>query len=389
MENSQGDMVLRYISAFIYKDLLKKMVFLGGPRQVGKTTLSRALGKNKWASSEYLNWDNEENRRAILKHQWPSSAELVIFDDLHKYRPWKSWIKGIYDQRPLCQQYLLTGSARLDVYKKGGDSLLGRYHYWRLHPFTLDELPEGISAKEGLSRLLQVGGFPEPFLMNDERQARRWRRERLDRIIHEDIRDLENTQQLGKLSLFVDSLRERVGGLIVLSNLAKDLQVSPTTAKNWLDVIERMYLAFSIYPLTKNIPRAILKPAKVYFYDNADVLAEIPAKIENLVATHLLKRLHFIEDYEGYRCQLHYIRDKEGREIDFAVVIDGKLDTLIEVKTQDSEIPVSLAYYHQLLKPRRSILLVYQLKRAYEKNGIEVMSITDYFVDPPWNIAID
>ena len=377
---------MRYLHRFIYQDLLKKMVFLGGPRQVGKTMLAKALCEKHFAKGVYLNWDNTEDKKAILNKQWLKDAPLVVFDELHKYPRWKSWIKGVYDTKPEAQQYLLTGSARLDTYKRGGDSLLGRYHYWRLHPFTLDELPAGVTAVEAYQRLLKIGGFPEPFIQNDEREARRWRRERFDRIIKEDVRDLEKIQHINLLGLFVDALRERVGGLVTLSNIAGDLQLSSNTMRNWLALVERMYLAFPVYPFTKNIPRAIQKPAKVYFYDNADVLSGDGAKLENLVATHLLKRLHFIEDYHGYRCSLHYIRDKEGREVDFATVIDGKLIDLIEVKTSDSDLSRSLLYYAEKLKPVQAIQLVGDLQRPYDKNGIRVMSPVDFFKNPPWDV---
>ncbi len=374
----------RYLYPFIIKDLEKKMVFIGGARQVGKTTLSRALFDHYPTPCEYFNWDADEDRQAILKKQWMAQTPLVVFDELHKYRRWKSWIKGVYDIKPLDQQYLVTGSARLDVYRQGGDSLLGRYHYWRLHPFSLDEIPHGMIPKEAYRRLLTLGGFPEPFLSNDEREARRWRRERFDRVLQEDLRDLENIRNIQVLQLFVQSLRERVGGLITYSNLAEDLQISPKTVKSWLGVLERMYLGFSIYPLTTRIPRAIQKPPKFYFYDNADTADDPGMRLENLVATTLLKRLHFLEDYYGYRCQLHYIRDKEGREVDFATVIDGRVVDLIEVKNTDNTISKSLEYYASRLKPERVIQLVGNLERPYDKNGVHVRHPIDFFKTPPW-----
>ncbi|MCD6039962.1 MAG: hypothetical protein K0S27_1362 [Gammaproteobacteria bacterium] len=374
----------RYCEPFIYQDLEKKMVFIGGPRQVGKTTLSKSLCRDHFKDSLYLNWDLEEDRRAILHKRWPETSSLIIFDELHKYPRWKQWIKGIYDTHPPDQQYLITGSARLDVYRREGDSLIGRYHYWRLHPFTLDELPANISLKEGFERLLTLGGFPEPFLLGDEREARRWRRERFDRILKEDVRDLESVRNIQMLSLFVDALRERVGGMITLANIAEDLQISSTTAKLWLSVIEKMYLAFPIFPLTQKIPRAILKPPKVYFYDNADVIENSGGRLENLVATTLLKRLHFIEDYYGYRASLHYIRDKEGREVDFVTVINGVITDLIEVKTSDTTISSHLKYYAKKLKPQRATQLVAELKRSFTQNGMTVTTPWEFFNNPPW-----
>lgn len=375
----------RYCEKQIKKDLLKKMVFMGGPRQVGKTTLSKRFLTHDGFTGEYFNWDVDEDRRAILKKQWKSESSLIVFDEIHKYPRWKSWIKGVWDSKPAGQTYLVTGSARLDAYKKGDDSLMGRYHYWRLHPFSLDELPKGMDSQEGLKRLLLFGGFPEPFLTADEREARRWRRERFDRVIREDIRDLEHIRNIQLLELLVDALRYRVGGLVTLSNIAEDLQISPKTALAWLRLIEKMYLCFAIYPFTRNVPRSILKPPKIYFFDNADCTATDGPRLENLVATHLLKRLHFIEDYHGYHCSLHYIRDKDGREVDFVTVIDGKVADLIEVKNGNDSISSSLKYYQKMLQPARAVQIVGGLKRTFDSNGITVTNPIEFLTDPPWN----
>lgn len=360
------------------------MVFIGGPRQVGKTTLSQKLVQENFPGGQYFNWDVDEDRVAIRNKLWRTDSPLIIFDELHKYPHWKQWIKGIYDIRPENQQYLVTGSARLDVYRQGGDSLLGRYHYWRLHPLTLDELPTGMDPEEGYQRLITLGGFPEPFLGNNEREARRWRQERFKRIIREDIRDLEPIRHIQLLDLMVNALRNRVGSLINISNIAEDLQISPKTTKSWLELIERMYMAFAIYPLTQNIPRSIQKPAKVYFYDNADALNDESIRLENLVATTLLKRLNFIEDYHGYHCQLHYIRDRDGREVDFVTVIDNQIQDLIEVKLTNTDLSKSLKYYTEKLRPKRAVQIVANLKRPYDKDGIRVTNPIDFFIDPPW-----
>ncbi len=376
----------RYCEPYIKQDLLKKMVFLGGPRQVGKTTLSKRFLSNSWAHGEYLNWDVDEDRQAVLKKRWLKDSPLVIFDEIHKYPRWKNWIKGVWDSKPVDQTYLVTGSARLDVYKKGGDSLMGRYHYWRLHPLSLDELPYGMSPETAYKRLLILGGFPEPFLTGDEREARRWRKERFNRVIKEDIRDLEHIRNIQLLELFVDALRSRVTGLVVLSNIAQDLQIAPKTALHWLKLLEKMYLCFVIYPHTTNVPRSILKPPKVYFFDNGDCIGDEGQRLENLVATHLLKRLHFIEDYYGYTCSLCYIRDKDGREVDFVTIIDGKVVDLIEVKVADGTISTSLKYYQKLLKPERTVQIVGDLNRPYDQDGIRVTSAIHFFTDPPWNI---
>ncbi len=395
---------MRYLEQAIAADLTRKMVFVGGPRQVGKTTLAKNLLKN--TAGQYFNWDFDEDRGALLAKQWTQKDALLVFDELHKYPKWKSWVKGIYDvqglspTRPNGHKILVTGSARLDVYSQVGDSLLGRYLHWRLHPFSLDERPKGISHDDALRRLLTVGGFPEPFLENDARQARRWRQSRFDRVLQEDIRDLESIKNIQQLKLFVDLLRQRVGGAVVLSNLARDVQISPTTAKAWLSALERMYLIFCVYPHTAASARSIQKPPKVYFYDNADVIDETGvatseimtglaisgARFENLVATHLLKRIQYTEDFEGHKMELRYVRDKEGREVDFAILKNGELTELIEVKLADPALSTSLRYYHERLNVNQSSQIVGRINRAYDVMAansqqsapIRVSSLSDY-----------
>jgi len=370
---------MRYITPYILDDLHSKMVFISGPRQVGKTTLAKGILSDHFSSDGYLDWDLDEDRQDILKKRWDIDEKLLIFDELHKFPRWKTWIKGIYDVSHESHAFLVTGSARLDIYRRGGDSLMGRYHPWRLHPFTLDELPKGISPKEGFQRLMTFGGFPEPFIGGDERAARRWRRERLDRVLREDIRDLESIRNIQLLEIFVDMLRQRVGGLITLSNIATDLQISPKTAKVWLEVLERMYLLFTVRPYTRSLPRAVLKPPKVYFFDNADVLAGEGEQFENLVATSLLKRLHFKEDREGYRYELRYLRDKEGREIDFVIIKENRVEELIEAKWSDDKISKLLLYYAERLKPEKATQITAHLRRPYSQGRIRVTDPLSYF----------
>ena len=370
---------MRYITPHVLEDLKKKMVFVGGPRQVGKTTLAKAVISDNYPDGRYFNWDYDEDRQDILQKKWSLDNNLLMFDELHKFPRWKTWIKGIYDVSHKMHSFLVTGSARLDIYRRGGDSLIGRYHYWRLHPFTLDEIPNGISPKDAFDRLMTVGGFPEPFLEKDERTARRWRRERFDRVLREDVRDLDSIRNIQLLGMFLDALRHRVGGKVVLSNMAGDLQISPKTAKSWLEVLERMYLVFTVLPFTKSLSRAVLKPPKVYFFDNADVLGDEGARFENLVATSLLKRLNYLEDRDGYRYELRYIRDKEGREVDFAIIKEGDLEELIEVKYSDESISKSLLYYTSRLNPKRATQLVATLKRPFDKGGIKVTDPISYF----------
>ncbi len=370
---------MRYLEPYIVDDLKQKMVFIGGPRQVGKTTLAQTIMKKHFENGRYLNWDYDEHRRDIMEKKWSSSNDLLIFDELHKFPRWKQWIKGVYDVHQDKHPFLITGSARLDVYRQGGDSLMGRYHYWRLHPFTLDDVPAGIDKTEALERLMTIGGFPEPFLTVNERDVRRWRRERFNRVLREDVRDLEPIRDIQLLGMFLDMLRKRVGGLIRVSNIATDLQISPKTAKSWLEILARMYLVFIIRPYSQSVPRAVLKPPKVYFFDNGDVLDSEGPRFENLVASSLLKRIHFLQDSQGYRYELNYLRDKEGREVDFVIVKDGIVDELIEVKYADETISKSLVYYAERLQPRRAVQLVLKLKRSFSKGRLDVLDPLSYF----------
>ncbi len=355
------------------------MVFVGGPRQVGKTTMAKRLLGQMDFGGRYFNWDFDEDRQDLLAKKWQQDGSLVVFDELHKHPNWKNWVKGIYDTCQNKNRFLVTGSARLDVYRKGGDSLLGRYHYWRLHPFGLDEFPEKMSAREAFDRLMRVGGFPEPFLDGDERQARRWRREKIDRVVREDIRDLEPVRDISRLSLLIDQLRSRVGSIVVVSNLAGEIQVSPKTVSNWLDVLERMYLVFAVRPYTRNLPRAVVKPPKVFFCDNADVIGDDGAVFENLVATHLLKRIHFLQDRDGYQYELRYIRDKEGREVDFLILKEGKIEELVEAKYSDDTVSRHLTYYAEKLTPPKVTQIVANLKHPFSSGKISVVDPISYF----------
>lgn len=370
---------MRYILENVIKDLKKKMVFIGGPRQVGKTTLAKNLLEKNSFAGRYFNWDLDEDRRDILAKKWRNDSKLIVFDELHKYPYWKNWIKGIYDTDKNHISYLVTGSARLDIYRRGGDSLLGRYHYWHLHPFGFDEHPSKMTSDEVFNRLMTVGGFPEPFLDGDERQARRWRRERFDRVLKEDIRDLEPIRNISLLGLLVEQLRTRVGSLVVMANLAGEIQVSSKTIVNWIDILERMYLVFTVKPYTKNLPRAVLKPPKVFFFDNGDVIGDEGAIFENLVGTHLLKKIHFLGDRDGFRYELRYIRDKEGREVDFVILKEGYIEELIEVKFSDNLISRSLQYYSEKLNPPKATQIVARLKHSYSSGKINVVGPAEYF----------
>ncbi len=331
----------RYLTPQITKDLQKKMVFLGGPRQVGKTTLAKTFLKT---DRGYLNWDNAQSRENILKNILPKSS-LWIFDEIHKYKGWRNTIKGLFDQYGRSQKIMVTGSAKLDFYRHGGDSLQGRYHYLRLHPLSVAELK--ISKKNDFLDLLTLSGFPEPFLGGSKVDSKRWSLEYRERLIREDIVSLEKVHDLGHLELLMLRLPDLVSSPLSLNALREDLQVSHKAVANWLNIFERLYAIFRISPFGAPKIRAVKKEQKHYHYDWSLVKKE-SARFENLVASHLLKWVHFQKDALGEEYELRYFRDIDGREVDF-IVTDNKNTPLwaIECKWDDDEISKSLKYFSQ------------------------------------------
>lgn len=327
----------RYLAPQVQRDLARKMVFLSGPRQVGKTTLARRL---PGATRGYLSWDIAEHRERILRRELPVS-KLWAFDEIHKYRSWRNYLKGLYDGRRSGQRILVTGSARLEFYRFGGDSLQGRYHMLRLHPFSAAEL--GLKTAADLRDLLALGGFPEPFLGGSQVQARRWSREHRNRLIREDVVSLERVADLGNLELLALRLPELVGSPLSVNAVREDLQVSHKAVSNWLRILERLYAVFRLSPFGAPRIRAVKKERKHYHFDWSVVPAEA-ARFENLVAAHLLKWVHFEQDTQGRDLELRYFRDTDGREVDL-VVVERRLPILVvECKWSDTEVDRGLRY---------------------------------------------
>lgn len=327
---------VRYLKAQVEEDLARKMVFIGGPRQVGKTSLARSLLTS--AGCE-LNYDVPAHRQAILRQELPAS-DLWFFDEIHKYRGWRNYLKGLFDAHPGGPRILVTGSARLDLYRFGGDSLQGRYFYLRLHPFSLAEL--GGSA-DALDPLLRLGGFPEPFLSASERFARRWALSYRERLIREEVTSLESVSDLGRLELLALSLPGRVGSPLSLNSLREDLQVSHQTVARWTDVLERVYGIFRLAPFGAPRLRAVKKERKHYHYDWS-VVPDPGARFENLVASHLLKWVEFQVDTQGRELELRYFRDVDRREVDFVVMEGGQPVALVECKLSDEPVAPGLRY---------------------------------------------
>ena len=330
----------------------------------------------------YLNFDNENDRKTILQMSWDKKVKLIIFDELHKKPKWKQWLKGIYDTNDYGNNFIVTGSARLDTYKKVGDSLAGRYFQYRLHPLDVREvckIEKKSNPDEVIERILNFGGFPEPYLANNKRFYNLWKKTHLDIILKQDLPDIEDIKNIKNIELLIDLLKDRVGSPISYSNLANDLQVSDKTIKSWLQILENIYVIFKVTPFSKNIARSNLKQPKYYFYDVARVTAGEGQKFENLVACSLLKEAQFRSDCLGEDWNLSYLSKKGGIEIDFAITFEGKIHSAIEVKLSDSNLAKNFTPFLGELQNVEKIQLVKNLeKEKMYPNGVEVRKAANW-----------
>ncbi len=352
----------------IRRDLNNKIVLLTGPRQCGKTFLSKQL----YADFDYLNFDYSEDRSRLREMRWDREKSAVVFDEIHKIPEWKRYLKGIFDVEGVRPRLLVTGSARLDRYRRAGDSLAGRFFQHRLHPIDLKEAAQNGEGKGAFDRLLRCGGFPEPFLNGSTHFHDKWFKSHIEIILRQDLLDQWAIRDIVAIESLVALLRHRVGSTISYANLARDLSRDETTIKRWLDVLESLFLVFRVSPYHHNITRSLVKAPKYYFYDTAAVLGDDSARLENLVATALLKEVQGLDD-EGVLGDLFFVRTKDGREVDFLVVQNGVPTQLVEVKRADDEISKSLKYFQERIPGVAAVQLVNALKRPYSNPiGIKV-----------------
>jgi len=331
----------RALADRIESDLLEKMVLVSGPRQSGKTTLARSIlmRRHKALAGRYMNWDDDDSRTRILSKEFPHTG-TVVFDELHKFSRWRNFLKGLYDMHHEALQVLVTGSARLDLYRRGGDSMQGRYHHLRLYPFSLKE------AGCRVGDLMKLGPFPEPLFAGSAAKAKRWSREYRTRLIRDDVADLERIQELGALEQLSMRLPALVGSPLSLNALREGLQVAHKTVDRWVGVLERLLFIFRITPFGPPRIKAAKKSSKHYHFDWTTV-ADEGSRFENLIGFHLLKECHFQEDAEGEDTELRFFRDIEGREVDFVQMLDGKPVRFVECKLAETRVDPSLLYLHR------------------------------------------
>ncbi len=383
-----------YLPDFLIHHPVDKMLFLAGPRQVGKTTLAKAV-LTKYPGV-YLNYDIPADRKKLKNetdllsnHRLEFKKPTIIFDEIHKMNRFKNFLKGFFDENQHSARIWVTGSGRLDLYQKGGDSLLGRYFLYHLHPFTISELrqvrlesPERSwdnlkTSKSGpfnYESLLRFGGFPEPYTKHDASFYRRWSETRKQRILREDIRDLTRIQDIDRLESLVELLPSKVGSLLSINSIREDLEVAFETAESWLTVLERVYYIYFIKPYSKKITRGIRKEKKIYFWDWA-TLTDPGIRFENFVVSHFKRAVDYWNDFGLAKTELFFIRDKEKREVDLLLTVEGKPFCLIEIKLSDKDPSPNLIRFGKAIGCYRFLQVVNlpNTKQLVRSGGQEIL----------------
>lgn len=359
----------------ILQDLDKKIGLIVGPRQVGKTYLAREITKS-FTHPLYLNYDHIADRELIHSQNWLSKTDLLVLDELHKMPEWKNYLKGLYDTKPPHLRILVTGSARLEIFTRMGDSLPGRYFLHRLLPLSLAELRRTDSSLD-LDRLMVRGGFPEAYFAEDDIAVDRWRVQYVDSILSTDVFDFNMIQNMRALRLVFDLLRSKVGSPVSYQSLAEDVAVSPNTVKKYIEILESLFVIFRVTPYAKNIARSLLKEPKIYFFDNGLVKGGEGPALENLVAVSLLKHVYGRVDYMGEPMTLHYLRTKDQVEVDFALVKDGQVQEMVEVKYRDDNVSPGLRAFHTKYG-FNAIQVVHTLKHERIVDGVSIMRAENF-----------
>ena len=353
----------------ILKDVTKKIVILVGPRQAGKTWLAKSLSAN-FQHPLYLSYDRAADRQVILQESWLESTDFLILDEIHKMPNWKNYLKGVFDTRLEHLKILVTGSARLDVIRYAGDSLAGRFYLHHLLPFSPSELRQ-LGETFDLDVLMNRGGFPEAYLSDNDVDASRWRQQYVNSLLTGDAPEFTEIQNIHALRLIFNLLRERVGSPISYQSISEDVAISPNTVKRYIEILESLYIVFRVTPFSTNIARSLKKEPKIYFFDTALVKGDAGAKLENLVGLCLLKHAYAKNDLQAEDYQLHYIKTKEGHEVDFILAKEDKVETLIEVKYANEKIPKNLISFQEKYEIP-AVLLVKELKQEYSAGNIIV-----------------
>ena len=375
--------VKRLILPYLKKYLQRKILLISGPRQCGKTTLAQMISKDH----DYINFDNAKERLMLEKQSWDRKKKYIIFDELHKKYKWKSWLKGVFDSEGIPPGLVVTGSAKLDIYKKAGDSMAGRFFSFRLYPFTVKELCQNTTkAHDIMERLFTYSGFPEPYLEKSKTFYQLWEKTHIDTVIKQDLLSLESPKNITKIETLIELLKESVGSPISCFRLAEKLEgCSPKTVSSWLEWLERLYVVFRVNPYSKNISRSLKKMPKYYFYNWALVKKDKGLKFENFIACSLLKENHFREDVKGEKRGLYYLKNKNKQEIDFLLTKNNKPTVLIEAKYSDENPHPHFKVFSKFVNKAGKIQLVKDLKKEKTfKDGLEIRQASKWLAKMPY-----
>lgn len=356
------------------------MVFITGPRQVGKTFLAMQIIK-KFKKPTYLNYDNVDDRKIILKRTWKLNTDFIVFDEVHKMKGWKMYLKGVYDGKPGNQAIMVTGSSRLDTFRQSGESLAGRYFHLRLNPISVKELENVEIPYEAVEKLNRFGGFPEPFLSGSDEDAARWRNQYYTDLIREDIYEFSKIHEIKTMKSLLELLRYRTASPLSYNSLAGDLQLSPNTVKKYIQILESLHIIFLVRPYYKQISRSIRKEPKFYFYDTGFIKGNEGVRLENTTAVCLLKYIEYLTDVKGKEISLNYLKTKEGKEVDFGIVEDEEVKYLLEIKLSDNKVSPQLLFFANLFPDAKAFQLVHNLRQEEHVRGINLVRAGDWLAN--------
>ncbi len=354
----------RYLLNTLKKYINMKILLISGPRQSGKTILARNISKNH----DYINLDYAKDRILLEEQSWNRNKSYIIFDELHKKTNWKRWLKGIFDVEGIPPGLVVTGSAKLDTYKKVGDSMAGRFFSFRLYPFDLKELIQVDKSTKNpekiLDNLLLYSGFPEPYLKRDKAFYNLWEKTHIDTIITQDLITLESPKNILKIQTLIELLKERIGTPISYSDLAEKLGgCSHKTVQQWMQWLENLYIIFKVVPYSKKVTNSLRKKPKYYFYNWVLIKKDHGLMFENFIACSLLKQNHCSEDTKGEKNGLFYLRDKNKKEIDFLLTKDDKPMAMIETKWSQETLSSNFKVFSKYFKNIKKIQLVKNLRK--------------------------
>ena len=376
----------RLLLPYLKKYLNRKILLISGPRQCGKTTLAKMISKDH----DYINFDNPKERFILEKQSWDRKKKYIIFDELHKKHKWKSWLKGVFDSEGVVPGLLVTGSAKLDIYKQAGDSMAGRFFSFRLYPLTLKELCQknhsNNKIQSVMNQLLSYSGFPEPYLEKNQTFYRLWEKTHIDTIIRQDLISLESPRYITKIETLIELLKDSVGSPVSFLKLAHQLEgCSPKTVASWIKWLERLYIVFRVNPYHRNISRSLKKMPKYYFYNWTLVKKNKGLMFENFIACSLLKENHFREDTKGEKRSLYYVRNKNKQEIDFLITNNNIPTTLIESKWSDDHLHSAFKEFSKYFNRVRKIQLVKELRKEKTYvDGSEIRKASSWLARMPY-----